>query len=132
MLTAECSLQQCGLMQQLASGEALEAQHRCIIHDVSFAAQDQVRKDLAGGGGMHHAMAAEAVGTEKSGYAGYRAENGVMVGRHLIESRPRALGIHRQVFKSGNTVSSASEDLLNERVLKCGLESGRFLRIIPR
>src|SRR5215510_8068879 len=41
--TDSCGLQDSRLVQQFAAGEALEGQHRYIIHYIGFSPQNQVR-----------------------------------------------------------------------------------------
>src|SRR5215471_3491073 len=59
-------LQNCGFVQKLAPGEALEAKHRGVVYHIGLARQDQIRDDFAGGGRVHHAVSAEAVGKKES------------------------------------------------------------------
>ncbi len=81
---------------------------------------------------MHHAVAAEAVGAEEAGHVFDRAKDAVVVGRHFVESRPRALGIDGDVFEAGHTVGGALQNFLDECRLEVGLVAGSFFGIVPR
>jgi len=50
--------------------------------------QDQIRRNAAGGPRMHHAVAAEAVGEEEAGHSGRGTDEGVVIRRDGVESRP--------------------------------------------
>src|SRR5271157_5361377 len=76
---------------------------------------------------MHHAVSAESIGAEEAGHIRNRPENAVVVGRHLVESRPGALGIDGDILEAGNAVGGAHQDLLDEGRLGVGL-SRWFLR----
>ncbi len=89
-------------MQQFAFGETGRAEGVDIADHVSFAVQDQVSQNAAGCGRVHHTVSAEAVGAEEAGYVFDRTEDAVMVGRHLVESRPGALGIDGDVLEARN------------------------------
>src|SRR4051812_9563757 len=65
--------------------------------DIGVTVNDQIRKDPSCCGGMHHAVAAESVGEKKPRNFRHRPKNGVMIGCHLVEASPGALGIHRQI-----------------------------------
>src|SRR5690242_13493384 len=101
-------------MQQVTSGEALEAKDGHIVHQICFALQDQVGKDSASGRRVHHAVAAEAVSQEEARNALYRTEDRTVVGRHLIQTRPSSFWIDSQILKHGNTIGRSGQDLLNK------------------
>src|SRR6266481_9581080 len=102
-----------------------------MVHHGGGALQDEVGEDSAGGGRVHDAVSAEAVGEEEARYIGNRAEYGVMVRGHLIESGPGAFGIDRQMLESRDTVSSVHQNFLDEGAFKVGPEARCFFGIVP-
>src|SRR5579859_8073780 len=77
-------------------------------------------------------MAAKTIGQEETGHGSNRTKNAMMIGRHLIQSRPCALGIDRQILKGRYPVGSVHQNLLNKRRLEVRLVARRFFRIVPR
>src|SRR5208283_1233474 len=61
-----------------------------------------------------------------------RAEDAMVVGRHLVEPGPRAFGIDRDILEAGHAVSGADENLLDERRLEVSLVAGGFVGVVPR
>src|ERR1700686_809080 len=118
------------LVEETAFGEAAETGQR-RIDQICLASENQITENLSRCWGMHHAVSAETVGKEKAGHTGCLAQDGMMVRRHFIESSPCALGIHRKIGETGNTVGSASEDFLHKGFFKIGLESRGLFRIVP-
>src|SRR5215831_2785538 len=80
---------------------------------------------------MHYAVAAEAVREEEAGHGGHRAKNAVMIGRHLIQSRPGAFGIDWKILKGWDAVGGVHQDLLDKRRFEVSLITRRFLGIVP-
>src|SRR3954453_17517450 len=81
---------------------------------------------------MHHAVSAKAVGQKEAGNTGDRSKDAMVIGSHLIQSRPRALRINWKIFKRRYTVSSVHENFFDECWLKVDLIARSFLRIVPR
>src|SRR3984957_20595565 len=80
---------------------------------------------------MHYPVAAESVGQEEPRHSGRWAQDGMMVRRHLVEARPGALGIYREILKQGDTVSRAGQNLFYECGLEIGFVAGRLFGIVP-
>ena len=125
-------LQHRRLVQQLALGEARRAKHLDIIYNAGLAVKDQVGQHFPGRRSVHHAVAAESVGAEKTLPSLDRPDDAVMVGRHLVQSGPGALGIDRQILEAGHAIGGARQNLLDERRLEVGVEARRLLGIVPR
>src|SRR6266481_5985639 len=93
--------------------------------------QNQVCKNLAGGRGVHDSVPAEAIRQEEAGDACDGAKHAVMIGRHLIESSPRALGIDWKILKCRHAVRGMDQYFFNKRWLELSFVAGPFLRIVP-
>src|SRR6476469_2020810 len=76
-------------------------------------------------------MSAKTIGQEKTGHAGNRPKDAVMIRRHFIEYRPGPLWVDGKVLKHRHTVSGMNENLLDERGFKVCLIARRFVGIIP-
>src|SRR5271167_1695005 len=127
----ERRLQNCCLVEQSALGEALWAEYLDVVHDAGGAVENQVRGDLPRRRSVHHTMTTEAIGAEEARQLRRQSYDGVMVGRHLVESSPRTLRVHCQVLEAGHAVGGVHQDLLNERRFQVVLISRRLLRIVP-
>src|SRR5581483_4764519 len=117
--------------QQTSGGKAVQAQ-QLRVYDAGGAGQDQIGENLTCRRRVHHAVSAEAVRQIKALDFINRAEDAVMVGRDLVESGPCALRIYSKVLEHRHAIGGARQDLLDEPRLEIGLETGRFLWIVPR
>ena len=77
---------------------------------------------------MHDAVAAEAIGEEESQHAGSGTDDGVMIRRDGVQARPGTVRIHLQVFETRHAADGGGQDLLDERGVEGGFETGRFFR----
>src|SRR5208282_1744985 len=75
------NLQYRRLMNHPSLREACEVQQR-RVDQVGLPSQNQIAQDFPGGGRVHHAVSAEAVGKEEAENFRRLAENWVMIGRH--------------------------------------------------
>ena len=100
-------------MQQLPRRESLRAERR-NIEQARLTFKDQFGDDAAGRGRVHDAVTAEAVGEVEAADVGRRADDRVMVGRHLVESGPSAARIDLRFGEAGHTRGGVRENLLDE------------------
>ena len=117
--------------QHTAFREALQPQISCI-QQIACAMQNQIGGDAARGGRMHDAVAAETVRKKESGHSGCWADDGVVIRRDGVETRPGTVRIHLQIFEAGHAVHGVRQNLLYERRVERRLETGRLFRIVPR
>src|SRR5579871_6020110 len=73
------------------------------IHCGACAVQDQLGQQLRGHWRVHEAVTGEAASAQEALHSGF-AQDGMLVGRHLVEARPGARD--RQLSK-GRTASSS-------------------------
>jgi len=59
------------------------------------------------------------------------AQDAMVVGRHLIESGPCALGIDCKILKYRHAIGGVDENFFDKRWLKVSLEARCFFRIVP-
>src|SRR2546421_12705093 len=92
----------CSLFKQTPFSESLHAE-RFGIEEARFAVQDQFGDEASGRGRVHDAVTAEAVGEEEAAQRGCFADDRVMIGRHLVETSPRALRVDFRFRKTRHT-----------------------------
>src|SRR5215213_10127427 len=119
------------LFEELAFGEALGAQRRGV-EEARFVVEDEVGKDAAGGGRVHDAVAAEAVGEEEAADAWGAADDGVVVWRHLVEAGPGAARVDLRLGQARHARGGARQNLFDERGVEVALEAGRLFGVVPR
>ena len=113
------SLENGGFFDSAARGKALDVQI-LGVNDMGLAVHDQVGDNAAGSGRMHYAVAAEAVGVVESADLGRGTQDGVVVGRHAVETGPAAARVHGQVGE----IRDASGGVRENRLDECGIEVG--------
>src|SRR5216684_2907412 len=113
-------------MQQFTPRKTVIAQYRNIIHYIRFSLQNKVSKYLACCGRVHHSVSAETIGQKETGYSGNGTQDAMMIGRHLIEPGPGALGINGKILKGGHSISGMHENFLDERRFEVSLIPRRF------
>src|SRR5215472_8135549 len=80
---------------------------------------------------MHDTMAAETIGQEESRHAGSWSQDGVVIGRHLVQSGPPSLRVDGEIFKHRDAISGEGQDFLDEGWLEIGVVTAGLLRIVP-
>src|SRR5262245_46921958 len=95
------------LFQQSAFGESFDSERSGI--NETLPPQDQIGGDASRRGGMHHAVAAEAVGEEQSLHARRGANDRVMIGADLVHPGPALLRVHWKVGELRNAVHGARQ-----------------------
>ena len=100
-------------MQQLPGRKSFRAERR-DIKQARLPFEDQFGHDAAGRGRVHDAVTAKAVGEVEAADVGRRADDRVMVGRHLVESGPSAARIDLRFGEAGHTRGGVRENLLDE------------------
>src|SRR5436309_15627321 len=97
----------CGLFKQTTFSESLHAE-RSGVEEARFAVQDQFGDEASRRGRVHDAVTAEAVGEEEAAQRWCFADDGVMIGCHLVETCPSALRIHFRFRETRHARGGAS------------------------
>src|ERR1700757_5129922 len=117
LLRVQASLQHRGLVNLASFGKSLEVQERSI-NQLRLSFQHQIGRDFSGGRSVHHAVSTEAVGKEETGDVCGRTEYRMVIGRHLVQSRPGALWIDWHMIEARNAIGGPLQNLLDERWLE--------------
>src|SRR5439155_18345870 len=98
---------------QRAFGKPLRAQRR-EIQCARASIQDHLRRELAYGGSVHHAMTAESVREEETLYLRRPADDSMVIGRDLVQPRVAGARIDRGLLEAAESMAGHGQHFAEE------------------